>query len=80
MASKGHELELNYDKLLERIPYKYAIPIAVARRAEAIKEFAKPLIKTRVNHPIIIALKELELGKIRIKNEDVLKILKAEVR
>ncbi|MCD6546299.1 MAG: DNA-directed RNA polymerase subunit omega [Thermotogae bacterium] len=70
----------NYDELLKKIPYKYAIPVAAARRAEALKEFAKPLVNLKTPNLVTIAFKELELRKIKIKNEDVLKILKAEIK
>lgn len=70
----------NYDELLEKIPYKYAIPVAAARRAEALKEFAKPLVNIKTPNLVTVAFKELEQRKIKIKNEDVLKILKAEVK
>jgi len=70
----------NYDELLEKIPYKYAIPIAAARRAEALKEFGKSLVNLKTPNLVTIAFKELELRKIKIRNEDVLKILKAEVK
>lgn len=70
----------NYDKLLEKIPYKYAIPVAAARRAETLKEFGKPLVKLETPNLVAVAFKELELGKIKIRNEDVLKILKADVK
>jgi len=31
---------INYDYLSKRIPYRFAVPIAVAKRAEALKEYA----------------------------------------
>jgi DNA-directed RNA polymerase subunit omega len=73
-------LVIQYDKLLEKIPYKYAIPIVVAKRAEAINDFAKPFVTTPDNYSVSIAFKELQEGYIRIKNEDVLKILLPDVK
>ncbi len=72
--------EIDYQKLLEKYPFKYAIPIAVAKRAESINEYAKPYVKTPDKNPISIAFKELELGYIRIKNEEILKALLPKVK
>ncbi|MCX7653464.1 MAG: DNA-directed RNA polymerase subunit omega [Fervidobacterium sp.] len=71
---------INYDKLLQKIPYKYAIPVIVAKRAEAINDFAKPFVTTTDDYSVSIAFKELQDGYIRIKNEDILKILIPEVK
>ncbi|NPU89711.1 MAG: DNA-directed RNA polymerase subunit omega [Fervidobacterium sp.] len=73
-------LIIQYDKLLEKIPYKYAIPIVVAKRAEAINDFAKPFVTTPDNYSVSIAFKELQKGYIRIKNEDILRILLPDVK
>jgi DNA-directed RNA polymerase subunit omega len=73
-------LVIQYDKLLEKIPYKYAIPIVVAKRAEAINDFAKPFVTTPDNYSVSIAFKELQEGYIRIKNEDILRILLPDVK
>ncbi|MFN3327328.1 DNA-directed RNA polymerase subunit omega [Fervidobacterium sp. SC_NGM5_O18] len=73
-------LIIQYDKLLEKIPYKYAIPIVVAKRAEAINDFAKPFVTTPDNYSVSIAFKELQEGYIRIKNEDILRILLPDVK
>ncbi len=73
-------LVIQYDKLLEKIPYKYAIPIVIAKRAEAINDFAKPFVTTPDNYSVSIAFKELQEGYIRIKNEDILRILLPDVK
>lgn len=74
------KLVINYDKLLSKIPYKYAIPIIIAKRAEAINDFAKPFVTTPDEYSVSMAFKELQEGYIRIKNEDILKILIPEVK
>lgn len=74
------KLVINYDKLLSKIPYKYAIPVIVAKRAEAINDFAKPFVTTPDEYSVSMAFKELQEGYIRIKNEDILKILIPEVK
>jgi len=73
-------LVVQYDKLLEKIPYKYAIPIVVAKRAEAINDFAKPFVSTPDGYSVSIAFKELQEGYIRIKNEEILRILLPETK
>jgi DNA-directed RNA polymerase subunit omega len=70
---------INYDKLLKRIKHKYAIPIAASRRAEELEDFGRPKVDQTVvrdlGDNVSIALKELEEGVIRIRNEEMLKIL-----
>ena len=71
---------INYDNLLKKIPFKYAIPMAVARRAEALNDFARPTVKTPDNNMVSVALKELEEGKVVIKNEEMLRVLIPDVK
>ena len=75
---------VNYDKLLKRIPHKYAIPIAGAKRAEDLEDFGRPKLDSiqvkEAGDKITIALKELEEGFIRIRNEEMLKILVPKVK
>ncbi|MFP4461443.1 MAG: DNA-directed RNA polymerase subunit omega [Thermotogota bacterium] len=71
----------NYDALLKKIPYKYAIPILIGKRAERLKE--ERLL--RENHAELAELVteaaiELDEGKIKMKNEDMMKLLKPEVK
>ncbi|TYB92314.1 MAG: DNA-directed RNA polymerase subunit omega [Kosmotoga sp.] len=70
---------INYDKLLKRIKHKYAIPIAASRRAEELEDFGRPKIDQSIakelGDDVSIALKELEDGQIRIRNEEMLRIL-----
>ncbi|MFN3691267.1 MAG: DNA-directed RNA polymerase subunit omega [Fervidobacterium sp.] len=74
------KLIINYDILLKKIPYKYSIPVVVAKRAEAINDFSKPLINANEEYSVSIAFKELQKGYIRIKNEDILKILLPDIK
>lgn len=70
----------HYDRLSAKIPYKYAIPIAVAKRAEALKEYAKPYVTPVDNNPVSIAFQEIQAGYVRIKNEEILRILLPNVK
>lgn len=74
------KLAINYDALLKKIPYKYSIPVIIAKRAEAINDFAKPFITAHSEYSVSIAFKELQESYIRIKNEDILKILLPDVK
>ena len=74
------KFELKYDELLEKIPYKYAIPVVVAKRAEAIREYAKPFVATEDENPVSTAFMELSMNYIKIKNEDILKALIPKVK
>ncbi|MEA1883056.1 MAG: DNA-directed RNA polymerase subunit omega [Thermotogota bacterium] len=71
----------NYDELLKKIPYKYAIPVLIGKRAERLKE--ERLL--RENHAelaelVTEAAMELYENKIKMKNEDMMKLLKPEVK
>jgi DNA-directed RNA polymerase subunit omega len=75
---------IDYDKLMKRIPHKYAIPIAAAKRAEDLEDFGRPKLDPAMvraaGDKITVAMKELEEGHIRIKNEEMLKILIPKVK
>ncbi len=76
-----YNLNCNYDKVLKRIPYKYAVPIIVGRRAERLKEE----LSLRGEHVELAevvskAMKELDDDKIKLKNEDMMKLLKPEIK
>ena len=75
------KLGINYDDMLKKIPYKYAIPVLIGKRAERLKE--ERLL--RENHAELAELVseaavELADGKIKMKNEDMMKLLKPEVK
>jgi len=74
------KFQLKYDELLKKIPYKYAIPVAVAKRAEALKEISKPFVVTEDESPVSIAFMELSMNYVRIKNEEILKALIPKVK
>ncbi len=71
---------IKYDELLEKIPHKYAIPIVVAKRAEALNDMVRSFVSSPDEYAVSIAFKELQEGYIRIKNEDILKILIPETK
>jgi DNA-directed RNA polymerase subunit omega len=71
----------NYDELLKKIPYKYAIPILIGKRAERLKE-EKLLRENHAELAELVTEAAIELfeGKIKMKNEDMMKLLKPDVK
>lgn len=54
------------DELDAKVGSKYALVIAVAKRARQLREGATPLVESKSKNPITIALEEIAAGKIRI--------------
>ncbi len=76
-----YRLRFNYDELLKTVPYKFSIPVLVGKRAERVKEE----MSLRGEHAEIAdlvasAFQEISDQKIKIKNEDILKLLKPSVK
>lgn len=63
---------LNMTDVFKSIPNRFLLSVAVAKRARQLREGYKPLIEiTEENpNPIIIALKEIELGKLSVVVKD----------
>lgn len=69
-----------YEVLMNRYGNKYAIAMAVSKRAESLNELSKPLVKTDNPNLVTIALEEMEEGYVEIKNAEMLKALVANVK
>ncbi len=69
-----------YEILMNRYGNKYAISMAAAKRAEALNELSKPLVKTEDSNLVTIALEEMKEGYVEIKNAEMLKVLVANVK
>lgn len=69
-----------YEVLMDRYGNKYAISMAVAKRAESLNELSKPLVKTEDSNLVTIALEEMKEGYVEIKNAEMLKMLVANVK
>ena len=67
MSSHVQQL-LNPDvlALLAKIENKYALVVAVAKRARVLKEGQLPMVDVASNNPVTVALEEIAAGKIRI--------------
>lgn len=69
-----------YEVLMDKYGNKYAISMAVAKRAEALNELSRPLVKTTESNLVTIALYEMRDGYVEIKNSEMLKALTASVK
>jgi len=76
-----YKLKYNYDELLEKVSYKYAVPVLIGKRAERMKE-ERSLRGEHVElaELVELATEEAFLEKIKIKNEDMMKLLKPNVK
>ncbi|CEP77427.1 MAG: DNA-directed RNA polymerase subunit omega [Defluviitoga tunisiensis] len=61
------DLEINYDKILNIVKLKFAVPVIVAKRAETLKNIDQLKGVSQKKDYVAIALKELEEGKIVLK-------------
>jgi len=69
-----------YEILMNKYGNKYAITMAVAKRAEALNELSKPMVKTEDSNLVTISLEEMKEGYVEIKNAEMLKMLVANVK
>ena len=54
------------ESLLEKIDNKYALVVAVAKRARVLKEGQLPMVDVASSNPVTVSLEEIAAGKIRI--------------
>ena len=59
-----------FEELEERIGTSYDIVIVAAKRAQQIKDGARPLVEVASNNPLTIALHEIAQGKVMAKPSD----------
>lgn len=57
-------MEPDVDRLLPKVDSKYTLVALSAKRARQLMEGYPPLVESRSNKPVTIALKELEQGLI----------------
>ncbi len=69
-----------YETLMNKYGNKYAITMAVAKRAESLNELSRPLVKTNETNLVAIALEEMANGYVEIKNFEMLRALVANVK
>ena len=55
------------DDCLKRIPNRFQMTLAAARRARQIANGATPLVEVDKDKPTVIALREMALGKVGLE-------------
>jgi DNA-directed RNA polymerase subunit omega len=59
------------EALLDKIDNKYALVVAVAKRARVLKEGQLPMVDVASSNPVTVSLEEIAAAKIRIdKSKD----------
>jgi len=64
--------DLDLNKIERRLGSKYKLVVAVARRAQQLRDGARPLVQCESRNPISIALKEISEREILIDETDLL--------
>ena len=57
--------QISYDQLMKLGDNKYALTIAVARRARQLHDGAEPLVEGDRSKPVMLALKEFREGRLQ---------------
>ncbi|MEK9727219.1 MAG: DNA-directed RNA polymerase subunit omega [Candidatus Margulisiibacteriota bacterium] len=70
--SKSIREQINLAELFEKVPNRFLLTVAAAKRARQIDDGARPLIEVSIsaNRSLDIALLEIQLGKILVSIED----------
>ncbi|MGE4169958.1 MAG: DNA-directed RNA polymerase subunit omega [Candidatus Margulisiibacteriota bacterium] len=69
--SKSPKSEASITSLLEKIPNRFMLAMAAAKRARFLKEGGKPLVSTDEDPvPVLTALREIDAEKIHIAVRD----------
>ncbi len=63
-------LDPDLDALEAKVGSKYALVVAVAKRAEQLKDGAKPLVDCKSKNPITIALHEIAQKEVLVGQEE----------
>ena len=70
--SKSLRDQINLAELFEKVPNRFLLTVAAAKRARQIDDGARPLIEASLlhNRSLDIALMEIQMGKIIVSIED----------
>jgi DNA-directed RNA polymerase subunit K/omega len=67
--------------MLKKVPYKYAIPVLVGKRAERLKEERTLRGEhSELSKLMEYSMEEVYAEKVKIRNEDMMKLLKPIVK
>lgn len=66
--SQANNIKPSMTKVFEQIPNRFLLSVAVSKRARQLREGYRPLIEVtdETANPVIVALKEIELGKLSV--------------
>lgn len=64
-------LNPSFDHVLDKGDSRYTLVMLTAKRARSIVEGSKPLIDTKSNKPVTIAIEEIVEGKVKYKNPSI---------
>ena len=74
---------VNYDKIIKEVNFKYAVPIIAAKRAEILKdseEIQNSTIKTQDGNYVTITLREIELGISKVNGVNEHNSIRSEIK
>ena len=63
-------LDITAERSLKKIPNNYMLTTILAKRVRELRRGARPLIETKAKNPVEIAMEEIALGKVEVKQED----------
>lgn len=61
----GNMMNPPLEELVKKVDSKYTLVVAAAKRARELMQGQAPLVETRSNKPVTIALEEIQAGKVR---------------
>ncbi len=73
MTANPHMKELDITKILEKVPNKFLLCVAAAKRARQLKEGIRPSIEISQDEdivPVVTALEEILAGKVTVVVRD----------
>ncbi|MBD3176652.1 MAG: DNA-directed RNA polymerase subunit omega [Armatimonadia bacterium] len=62
------------DRLIERAGSKYTLVVAVAKRAQQIREGAVPTVEMRSNNPVTVSLAEIATSEVLVNPEELVAV------
>lgn len=64
-------LNPSFDHVLEKGDSRYTLVMLTAKRARQIVEGSEPLVDTKSNKPVTVAIEEIIEGKVKYKNPEI---------
>lgn len=59
---------ITVEDCLEKVPNRFALVLVAAKRAKQLIKGAKPLVKAPTNKEVVLALREIAAGKVKLKS------------